>query len=323
MRFIVRRAAIVLLLSLAPLAATPPAAAPAASFRPVVESPATDGAPTWAPDGETIAFSSLMTENDWEIYLVGAWGGEVTFFTHEPGTDIYADWSPDGQWIAFTNRRDNGDGGTEDMDLWLQSLDGDSLRCLTFWPGYDNFAAHDPAGERIAFVSDRDGEVEVWVLDLAGGEPVKVSQGLEECYHPCWSPDGQWIAFDTRDQSDPTRSRLYRVPAAGGQPEEIETGLLVANDPHWSPDGRWLAFAGGDHPVDWDLWLRDMETGNLVQLTNTPRFAEQSPVWNAAGTEIAYAALPHGNKDVWVAYDLPTGTAARATSWGRLKNHFR
>jgi Tol biopolymer transport system component len=119
-----------------------------------------------------------------------------------------------------------------------------------------------------------------------------------------------------------SQRRLYRVPAAGGVTEELPMGMLVAEDPHWSPDGRYLAFAGGDDPVDWDLWIWDFQDEALIQLTDT-RYPEQSPVWNDAGTEIAYAAVIKENKDVWVAYDLPVGTAAQSTDWSDLRRRFR
>ena len=81
------------------------------------------------------------------------------------------------------------------------------------------------------------------------------------------------------------------MPAAGGEAEEIPIGMLVGSDPGWSPDGRYLAFAGGDDAVDWDLWVWDFEARGLIQLTDT-RFIEQSPAWNAAGSEIVYAGFP-------------------------------
>jgi len=106
------------------LIAVPPAGA--TLFREVAASPEPDGAPSFSPDGQQIAFSSPMS-GDWEIYTVGAWGGPLTNFTDSPGIDIYANWSHAGPWIVFTSRRDNG-AGDEDMDLWLKStVDGSEI----------------------------------------------------------------------------------------------------------------------------------------------------------------------------------------------------
>ena len=308
--------AILVLLAALPAAAT--------QFRFVAGSPHPDGAPSFSPDGQEVAFSSpMLGDGEWEIWRVGAWGGELTNFTDSPGVDIYANWSPVGPWIVFTSRRDNGH-GDDDMDLWLQSTESDSLRNLTTYEGYDNFAAIDPTGTLVAFTSDRGGEKEIWLMPLDGSAPAeRLCTGPIDCLHSCWSPDGQWIAFDGREPGDFTYTYLYRVPVGGGVAERIETGLQVGSDPSWSPDGRYLTFAGGDELVDWDLWAWDFEARSLVQLTET-RYAEQSPFWNAAGTEIVYASFPEGHKDVWVAYDLPIGTTAvKPTSVSGLKNLFR
>jgi Tol biopolymer transport system component len=292
-------------------------------FREVVASPEPDGAPSFSPDGQRVAFSSPLS-GDWEIYTVGAWGGPLTNFTDSPGVDIYANWSPAGPWIVFTSRRDNGH-GAGDMDLWLKQTDSGSEINLTTWAGYDNFGALDPTGERVAFSSDRGaaGETEIWVLSLDDpSQAQRLCTGPVECFHPCWSPDGQWVAFDGHAPGDLGHTRLYRVPAAGGSAEEIPIAMLVGSDPSWSPDGRYLAFAGGDDPVDWDLWAWDFQAGSAIQLTDT-RFIEQSPDWNAAWTEIVYAAFPRGNKDIWVAYALPFGTASAPQSISGLKALFR
>ncbi len=297
------------------------ATAEATEHRLVASSSAPDGAPGWSPDGETIVFSS-STSGDWEIYTVGAWGGEWDNFSQNPEVDIYPNWSPAGGWIAFTSRRDNGS-GDGDMDIWVQNIAGDSLRCLTDYEGYDNFAAFDPTGTRIAFSSDRWGETEIWVMPVDDPSAVyRVCTGPEECFHSCWSPDGQWIAFDGRDPTQPSRTILYRVPATGGPEQEIPTGMLVGNDPSWSPSGRYLAFSGGDHFIEWDLWVWDFETESPIQLTES-RTPQQSPFWNAAGTEIVYAAVISMNKDVWVAYDLPIETAVSQKSVSELKSLFR
>ena len=149
------------------LLAAPPAGA--TLFREVAASPEPDGAPSFSPDGQQVAFSSPLS-GDWEIYTVGAWGGPLTNFTDSPGVDIYANWSPAGPWIVFTSRRDNGH-GTDDMDLWLKNTaDGSELN-LTTWPGYDNFGALDPAGERVAFSSDRGAGRPDGDLGAAPGRP--------------------------------------------------------------------------------------------------------------------------------------------------------
>jgi Tol biopolymer transport system component len=313
----VLRIPFMLTLTLILMAARP---ASALEFRFVAGESGPDGAPSFSPDGQEISFSSAMS-GDWEIWRVGAWGEDLGNFTDNPGIDIYANWSPAGPWIVFSSRRDNGH-GNEDRDLWLAHTELDSLRCLTTWTGDDNYGAIDPSGTQVAFTSDRGGELELWLMPLDGGSPpVRLSYGLLDCFHACWSPDGQWIAFDGREPGSFSR-QLYRVPSAGGPVEEIPTGLVHNSDPGWSPDGRYLAFAGNDDLIEWDLWAWDFQESVLVRITDT-RFSEQSPMWNAAGTEIVYARVHDDNKDIWVVSDLPFGTATQKRSLSSIKSLFR
>ncbi len=294
-----------------------PSLLPATEFREVYSSIHPDGAPSWGPGGEQIAFTSTKS-GDWEVWIVDAWGGEPVNFSQYPDTtDIYANWSADGTRMLFSSTRNNGQ-GLNDYDIWMQDLETRQLVCLTEYEGYDNWAAFDPTGTKIAFTSDRGGDKQIWVMPVDLSSPaVQVSSDTDECHHPCWSPDGAYVAYDAIPDNGGPRS-VYRVPVAGGAAEAIPAELLICNDPHWSPDGRYIAFCGGDDLIDWDLYLWDLEDESLIRLTDS-RFPEQSPVWNQAGDEIAYAAVISENKDLWVAYDLPVGTAAREASWGDLK----
>jgi Tol biopolymer transport system component len=65
----------------------------------------------------------------------------------------------------------------------------------------------------------------------AGATLVDGTQGIQAT-GPVWSPDGQTIAFDTRDGVD-------TVPAQGGQVTRVAVG---ASGVGWSPDGAHLAY---------------------------------------------------------------------------------
>jgi hypothetical protein len=56
---------------------------------------------------------------------------------------------------------------------------------------------------------------------------------------PCWSPDGQEIAFWATWNGD---YEIYRVPSAGGTATRLTSDPAMDCYPAWSPDGTRIAF---------------------------------------------------------------------------------
>ena len=110
--------------------------------------------------------------------------------------------------------------------------------------------------------------------------------------HPCWSPDGGRLAFQSTGGR--FRSDIYVVDVARAE-ELIREGKRVKLRntrcvtesasagcalPAWSPDRR-IAFCGGHG----DLWIVDPDvSGGLpIQLTQTLNIAERCPTWSTKG----------------------------------------
>jgi TolB protein len=80
-----------------------------------------------------------------------------------------------------------------------------------------------------------------------------------------------------------------------------------------SPDGEKLAFAS-DRNGYWDLYLLDLQTGDVTQLTDTPEY-EGAPTWSPDGTFLAYEAYRNDNLEVVIGpADDPANGAVRLTS---------
>jgi TolB protein len=151
---------------------------------------AIDSAPTWSPDGQTIAFEILHYDPTGsftvgsEIATVPAGGGKVHRLTDPARFMVHPTWSPDGRTIVmnnlgpaanpgnlFTIRPD----GTELHQLTTASTDGHMRIETPRW---------DPDGRRIwvsiVYSSGPDfafaGEVRLAYVDAAGGDPVLISQ---------------------------------------------------------------------------------------------------------------------------------------------------
>jgi TolB protein len=79
-----------------------------------------DEAPSWSPDGKTIAFHSNR-RGDFDIWVVNADGTSPTGLTNDPRSDGFPTWSPKGDRIAFTR----------DREVWTVAADGTSQTQIT------------------------------------------------------------------------------------------------------------------------------------------------------------------------------------------------
>ncbi len=134
---------------------------------------------------------------------------------------------------------------------------------------------------RLAFTSNRDGNNEIYVLDLAGGSPVRLTHNPANDWLPDWSPDGQRIAFTSNRSGG---YDLWAMKADGSGPAALVTTAAWDDYARWAPDGQRLALAttartqGVDNS---EIFVR-RANGQLVQRTTT-QAEDQWPDWSPEG----------------------------------------
>lgn len=163
-----------------------------------------DDSPTWAPDGNTLAFLSNRGEDPertpqavdlWLVDTTGS-GFPTTEFSRVPtpvGGKSSCVWSPDGQWIAYV-------GVETDEDPWFPrhgrlyvvSPAGGEPRCLSahFDRGIGTLVLSDslaaasqeraewtPDSRSLRFVAGDRGNVELFQVSLEGEAPTRLGQG--------------------------------------------------------------------------------------------------------------------------------------------------
>lgn len=108
---------------------------------------------------------------------------------------------------------------------------------LTFDSGLAAFPTLSPDGTLMAYTSDRErnGNLDIWVQQVSGGNPLRLTDHPADDWFPSFSPDGSQIAF----RSERDGGGIYLVGPLGGEPLRIaDKGSM----PVFSPDGRWIAF---------------------------------------------------------------------------------
>jgi Tol biopolymer transport system component/DNA-binding winged helix-turn-helix (wHTH) protein len=160
------------------------------------------------------------------------------------------------------------------------SLSSWNLTQLTADPGFSHASALSADGKLVAYSSDRglNGERDLYIKQVAGGQPIRLTFDGQGNTAPDFSPDGSRIVF----RSDRDGGGIYEIPAFGG-----EARLLARNglNPRFSPDGAQVAYWIGDEnianvvPGSGAVWIVAAAGGQSRQLGQVFT-AARYPVWS-------------------------------------------
>jgi dipeptidyl aminopeptidase/acylaminoacyl peptidase len=146
-------------------------------------------------------------------------------------------------------------------------------------PAWAPVPADDTGGARLAYVAEREGNWDIWVTTLAGGEPRRLTDDPAMDWAPAWSPDGSRLAF-VSDRGG--RNQIYVMRADGADVRPLTAFPQGAESPCWSPDGFWLAFVAYSGEATGirarEIYLMQADGRNQVRLTRNA-FDDTEPDW--------------------------------------------
>ena len=152
--------------------------------------------PSFAPDGQRLAFAG-SDEGGWtDIYLVDVTGDSLRALRRDIYHDREPDWSPDGERIVFSSDRWTG-GRRGRYNLFLYDLATEQISALSHGEHNDGQPRWSPDGERIVFSSDRAGAYNIYALQLAGERTAtrRLTHVLTGAFDPVLLADGQRLLF--------------------------------------------------------------------------------------------------------------------------------
>jgi TolB protein len=205
--------------------------------------------PAWSPSGQYVYFSSYLGRSGMNIWRIavgpdGKAAGDPEPVTSGQGADMHPAPSRDGRKMIFSIMRAN-------SDIWKMPVD--PITGFSNGPPVvvvntsreDSRGAWSPDEKWIAFNSDRDnGNMNLWVHPMAGGNDVQVTHGPGGDYQADWAPDGKALLFFSlrSGNADIWAVDLNEQKKAAGPPRQLTTDPHQDMNPFVSADGQHVAF---------------------------------------------------------------------------------
>lgn len=290
-----------------------------------------DISPAWAPDSETLFFSSDRAGSPdlWRLPIseTGRPQGPPQQVTEGMELRDIA-LSPDGNRIAYTR-------GRRVHNVYRAPIPHGRLVTwsdvtqLTFDEA--DFETIDVDGNgRLLLSSDRSGNWDIFLRPSDGGRLRRLTRDPTLDAGPGWRPDGRGLVFYS---SRTGHRQLWTLSLDGGPPRQLTRGpteklypdwsrdgteivaggpgLIVvsvetgetrrlaeasaAAHPDWSPDGRWIVFtAAGDDPLS--LWRVAAAGGEPEQITD---HQGRVPRWSPDGETVYFLGQGEHADTIW------------------------
>ena len=244
--------------------------------------------PRWAPNEKRILFTSTLNadgKSSSQLFTIPVSGGEAKQLTNVEGGVLSTRWSPDGKKILFISSfrenelssdvrvitglkyKFNGSGFIEGRrhHLFVVPSDGGKVQQLTQGDFGVDTAEWCIDSEKIAFISNLDGDADlttnkyIYIQDLKGGDPTKITDGPRVITALSPSPKGDFIAYIGHNyrRRQWSNQDIWLVPIEGGESRNLtkefdqDIGYKLSSDvqpwrgnpnPQWSSDSNFVYF---------------------------------------------------------------------------------
>ncbi len=222
----------------------------------------------WSPDGTKIAIVAIdkYSTGVQELFLLETTRGKITRVGN-PFVNSFFCWSPDGKSIVYSQQH-RAATGAQVNDLFL--VDVNSLRIV---PLTHNERATDPwfspDGTKIVYAIHQGTRSNLAVLNIETGERHIITDfpTWTEVFTPCWSPQGDEIAFSIWDEQGHRDIACIRPDGTGLR--WLTSDPIDDRYPAWSSDGQQLAFISYRNGIP-NLYVMNLADHSWVQITDSP-----------------------------------------------------
>ena len=197
-------------------------------------------APALSPDQRFIAYDRIDSSNR-DVWIMDRVRGSHTPLTRHPAIDGHPVWSNDGSQIAFETQRD------KTFDIWKKPSNGSSAEELVLKTPANEWPLDWSRDGRFLLVQRVDENYvssDLLVVPMTGSDrtPFVFADSEFEERMGNFSPDGQWIVFES-DESGRPEIVVKAFQRPGGN---IRVSTDGGVSPRWREDGSEIYFIAPD-----------------------------------------------------------------------------
>jgi tricorn protease len=202
-------------------------------------------------------------------------------------------------------------------DLWKVPATGGTAIKLTFSDGTETYPSISPDGNLIAFTAEYDGNAEVYVMNINGGDITRLTfhPGADEVIG--WNSTKNKIMFASGRNSPSRYVKMYLISPDGTGLEEMI--MYDAARGSFSPDGSKIAYnKDAQDKATWkrykggraqEIYIYDLNTNEEKNITGYDG-SDRMPMW--IGDNIYFSSDRDRVLNIW-SYDTKTGTIGQVT----------
>lgn len=134
-----------------------------------------------------------------------------------------------------------------DGDVWVANRDGSGAYRLTTAEGLESRPQFSPDGASIAFSGNYDGNIDVYVVPIAGGSPKRLTWHSADDFVEGFDPQGRIVYSSQSDVQFSREVHLFVIDPNGTFPQRLP--IPMGNDADVSPDNRAIAYSQMPPPM--------------------------------------------------------------------------
>ncbi len=246
-------------------------------------------------------------------------GANVQFLTDSSAIVLAPRFSPTGDRLLYTSYE------TGQPRIYILDVGRVRRQELPTQEGTMSFSPRfSPDGQSIVYSLTQGGNTDLWKMDLASGQSVRLTNTPAIETAPSYSPDGSQIVFESDRSGTP---QLYVMPANGGAATRISFGQGRYGTPVWSPRGDLIAFTKQNKGR---FHIGVMRTDGSEERLLTASFLDEGPTWSPNGRVIMFTRETQGASGRSSLYSVDisgrnlrpvrTPDGGSDPSWGPLQN---